>query len=162
MPTCSLYPQQKRAYCALHPQAWTYIHRSMPEGTYRVQSPGFPKIVYCYILVPLAPRWTKSRHERMIMGGHLKGTYIYLYKILCQKIIGQFFLWLNCHLINSPFGHLLGITCVSALSLSLSLSLSLAVSTLCFVWKFSRITFQSLIHAYLYINNACNLISVHQ
>ena len=24
-PTCSLYPQQKRAYSALHPQAWTYI-----------------------------------------------------------------------------------------------------------------------------------------
>ena len=45
-PTCSLYPQQKRAYSALHPQAWTYINRSMPEGSYRVQSPGFPKIVY--------------------------------------------------------------------------------------------------------------------
>ena len=26
-PTCSLYPQQKRAYSALHPQAWTYIYR---------------------------------------------------------------------------------------------------------------------------------------
>ena len=25
LPTCSLYPQQKRAYSALHPQAWTYI-----------------------------------------------------------------------------------------------------------------------------------------
>ena len=24
-PTCSLYPQQKHAYSALHPQAWTYI-----------------------------------------------------------------------------------------------------------------------------------------
>ena len=24
-PTCSLYPQQQRAYSALHPQAWTYI-----------------------------------------------------------------------------------------------------------------------------------------
>ena len=45
-PTCSLYPQQKRVYSALHPQAWTYIYRSMPEGSYRVQSPGFPKIVY--------------------------------------------------------------------------------------------------------------------
>ena len=43
-PTCSLYPQQKRAYSALHPQA--YIYRSMLEGSYRVQSPGFPKIVY--------------------------------------------------------------------------------------------------------------------
>ena len=41
-PTCSLYPQQKRAYSALHPQAWTYTYRSMPEGSYRVQSPGFP------------------------------------------------------------------------------------------------------------------------
>ena len=47
-PTCSLYTQQKRAYSALHPQAWTYIYRSMPEGSYRVQSPGFPKIVYCW------------------------------------------------------------------------------------------------------------------
>ena len=45
-PTRSLYPQQKRAYSALHPQAWTYIYRSMPEGSYPVQSPGFPKIVY--------------------------------------------------------------------------------------------------------------------
>ena len=25
-PTCSLYHQQKRAYSALHPQAWTYIY----------------------------------------------------------------------------------------------------------------------------------------
>ena len=25
LPTCSLYPQQKRAYSALHPQAWTDI-----------------------------------------------------------------------------------------------------------------------------------------
>ena len=25
-PTCSLYPQQKRAYSALHPQAWTCIY----------------------------------------------------------------------------------------------------------------------------------------
>ena len=25
LPTCSVYPQQKRAYSALHPQAWTYI-----------------------------------------------------------------------------------------------------------------------------------------
>ena len=24
--TCSLYPEQKRAYSALHPQAWTYIY----------------------------------------------------------------------------------------------------------------------------------------
>ena len=40
LPTCSLYPQQKRAYSALHPQAWTcIIYRSMPEGSYRVQSP---------------------------------------------------------------------------------------------------------------------------
>ena len=46
LPTCSLYPQQKRAYSALHPQALTYmIYRPMPVGTYRVQSLGFPKIV---------------------------------------------------------------------------------------------------------------------
>ena len=25
-PTCSLYPPKKQAYCALHPQAWTYIY----------------------------------------------------------------------------------------------------------------------------------------
>ena len=47
LPTCSLYPQQKRAYSALHPQAWTYRYRSMLEGSYRVQSPGFLKITYC-------------------------------------------------------------------------------------------------------------------
>ena len=46
LPTCSVYPQQKHAYSALHPQAWTYIYKSMPEGSYRVQYPGFPKIVY--------------------------------------------------------------------------------------------------------------------
>ena len=46
LPTCSLYPQQKRAYSALHPQAWTYIYWSMPEGSYRVQSRGFPRFVY--------------------------------------------------------------------------------------------------------------------
>ena len=44
-PMCSLYPQQKRVYSALHPQAWTDI-KAMPVGTYQVQSPGFPKIVY--------------------------------------------------------------------------------------------------------------------
>ena len=33
-PTLSLYPQQKQAYSALQPQAWTYIYRSMPVGTY--------------------------------------------------------------------------------------------------------------------------------
>ena len=32
-PTCSLYPQQTRAYSALHSQAWTYIYRPMPVGT---------------------------------------------------------------------------------------------------------------------------------
>ena len=46
LPTRSVYPQQKHAYSALHQQAWTYIYRSTPEGSYRVQSPGFPKIVY--------------------------------------------------------------------------------------------------------------------
>ena len=45
-PTCSLYRQQKRACSALHPQAWTYMYSSMPVGTYRLQSLGFPKIVY--------------------------------------------------------------------------------------------------------------------
>ena len=44
-PMCSLYPQQKRAYSALHLQAWTYIYRSIPEGSYRLQSPGFPEII---------------------------------------------------------------------------------------------------------------------
>ena len=31
-PTCSLYPQQKRAYSALHPQAWTYVRRLLPSA----------------------------------------------------------------------------------------------------------------------------------
>ena len=33
-------------YPPSHPQAWTYMYSSMPEGSYRVQSPGFPKFVY--------------------------------------------------------------------------------------------------------------------
>ena len=49
-PTCSLYPQQKHACSALHLQVWTYIYRYMPEGSYRVQSPGFPKIIYYAVL----------------------------------------------------------------------------------------------------------------
>ena len=61
LPTCSLYPQQKRAYSALHPQAWTYIYRSMPEGSYRVQSPGFPKIVYCERIFCMNPVLGRSR-----------------------------------------------------------------------------------------------------
>ena len=36
------------------------------------------------------------------------------------------------------------------------------VNTLCFVWAFSYITFRSLIHAYMYINNACNFMFTHQ
>ena len=46
LPHVLTVPQQKRAYSVLHPQAWTDTYRSMPEGSYRVQSPGFPKIVY--------------------------------------------------------------------------------------------------------------------
>ena len=52
LPLCSLYPQQKRAYSALHPQAWTYGYSSMPVGTYRVQYLGFPKIVYYQFSTP--------------------------------------------------------------------------------------------------------------
>ena len=51
LPRCSLYPQQKRAYSALHPQAWTCIYRSMPKGSYWVQSPGFLKIVYWWVVM---------------------------------------------------------------------------------------------------------------
>ena len=42
MPTCSLYPQQKHAYSA----GMDLDIQAVPVGTYRVQSPGFPKIVY--------------------------------------------------------------------------------------------------------------------
>ena len=45
---------------------------------------------------------------------------------------------------------------------SLSLSLSLSVTTLSFVWKFSCINFCSLIHALMYINDACTFIFTHQ
>ena len=50
--------------------------------------------------------------------------------------------------------------------LALSVSVSLCEHAM-FVWKFSYITFHSLIHAdniihIMYINNACNLISTHQ
>ena len=37
-----------------------------------------------------------------------------------------------------------------------------AANTLCFVWTFSCITFHSLIHACMYINDACNFIFIHQ
>ena len=37
-----------------------------------------------------------------------------------------------------------------------------AVNKLCFVWEFSCITFHSLIHAYMYINEACNFIFPQQ
>ena len=50
------YQLPKRAYSALHPQAWTYI-----IGTYRVQSLGFPKIVYYYV-APAASRLQDLRH----------------------------------------------------------------------------------------------------
>ena len=62
LPTCSLYPQQKRAYSALHPQALTYINSSMPVGTYQVQSLGFPKIVYsAQIWVGTGDQWRWQR-----------------------------------------------------------------------------------------------------
>ena len=48
---------------ALHPQAWTYIYRSMPEGSYRVQYPGFPKIVYCGVHSPAACTGDRSRQN---------------------------------------------------------------------------------------------------
>ena len=56
---------------------------------------------------------------------------------------------------------------LSGLSLSLCLCdvcmcTSGAVNTLCFVWKFSCIKFHSLIHACMYINNACNFILTYQ
>ena len=38
----------------------------------------------------------------------------------------------------------------------------LALWTRCFVWKFLCITFHSLIHAYMYTNDACNFIFTHQ
>ena len=50
LPHVLTVPEQKRAYSALHPQARTCIYWSMPEGSYRVQSPGFPKIVYLLAL----------------------------------------------------------------------------------------------------------------
>ena len=72
LPTCSLYPQQKRAYSALHPQAWTYIYRSMPGGSYRVQSPGFPKIVYCQHAAELSFSQSSPRMEGGVTGPHPK------------------------------------------------------------------------------------------
>ena len=48
LPHVLTVPEQKRAYSALHPQARTCIYSSMPVVTSRVQSLGFPKIVYYY------------------------------------------------------------------------------------------------------------------
>ena len=56
LPTCPLYSQQKRAYSAYTCRHGPiYIYRSMLEGSYRVQSPGFPKIVY----------WTKGSRRKV-------------------------------------------------------------------------------------------------
>jgi len=73
---------------ALHPQAWTYIYRSMPVGTYRVQSPGFPMIVYCECHHPMKPTWKcltyQSPHiyklyidERIPWGERAEGVIVY-------------------------------------------------------------------------------------
>ena len=63
LPMCSLHPQRKHAYSALHLQAWTYIYRSTLEGSYQVQSPGFPKIVYwlCHWSWKAGSQWTFFR-----------------------------------------------------------------------------------------------------
>ena len=60
LPTCSLYPQQKLAYSALHPQALTYIYSSMPVGTYRL-----PKIVYSRFKITLLSHQRNSQKDRM-------------------------------------------------------------------------------------------------
>ena len=43
LPTCSLYPQQKRDYSALHPQAWTFhtghACRHLPSAVPWINSP---------------------------------------------------------------------------------------------------------------------------
>ena len=49
-----------------------------------------------------------------------------------------------------------------SLSLWHCVSLSGAVNTLCFAWKLSCIMFHSLIHAYMYVNDACNFMFTHQ
>ena len=58
-----MYPQQKRAYSALHPQAWTYIYSSMSVGMYWVQSLGFPKIVYLNIVQTIILSLTFTVHK---------------------------------------------------------------------------------------------------
>ena len=85
LPTCSLYPQQKRAYSALHPQAWTCIYRSMLEGSYRVQSPGFPKIVYytCMLHTASGYNYTHVVYNYILMllpltSGRLTDSMAYL------------------------------------------------------------------------------------
>ena len=50
-PSCSLYPQQKRAYSALHPQAWTYIYIYIQ--------------VYARRLLPSAVPWISE--DRLLM-----------------------------------------------------------------------------------------------
>ena len=69
LPTCSLYPQQKRAYSALHPRAWTYIIiQAMPVGTYRVQSPGFPKIINSGLLLSACDVLKSQGGKRLLCG----------------------------------------------------------------------------------------------
>ena len=76
LPTCLLYPQQKRDYSALHPQAWTciciYIYiQAMPIGTYWVQFPGFPKIIYynmvsVYVKQSFCKPWTLKEKKKKL------------------------------------------------------------------------------------------------
>ncbi len=51
----------------LHSQAWTYIYRSMPEGSYRVQSPGFMKIVYYRVItISFLAQWNDDRRSILL------------------------------------------------------------------------------------------------
>ena len=60
LPTCSLYPQQKRAYSALHLQAWTYIY---------IQ-------VHARRLLPSAVPWiSEDRLFKQDVLGHLCGRW---------------------------------------------------------------------------------------
>ena len=93
-PTCSLYTQQKRAYSALHLQAWTYIYRSMPEGSYRVQSPGFPKIVY-WLPRLIKVQFASGAKNKFAAFPRRNRTQI-SFAVSWKKLLGWNFLPFNC------------------------------------------------------------------
>ena len=78
LPTCSLYPQQKRAYSALHPQAWTYNY--IQAHTRRLLPSAVPWIFEDRLLADCLPR--SDQRSR------LASRYIHVFQNQCARLQG--------------------------------------------------------------------------